>query len=131
MTKELPEFSAQGNAKRDVLLFSGYAKLPSGTASSEVYGVMALVLLLDVHKGTIIEADCTLSTRLAERFVASLLVGKSIKYELQEMVELIDDVYQGSAKKSIICALRIIYDKYVAFVREHQGKGEHSLGEIQ
>ncbi|MDF2573026.1 MAG: hypothetical protein K0R55_4630 [Sporomusa sp.] len=101
---------------RDTVLFSGYAQLPSGTVSSKIYKVLALVVVVDLEKGTILEAECTLSTRLSECFVKQLLVGKSLRSDLAELVEPINARYQGSARKTIISALRIIIDKYLAFV---------------
>lgn len=98
------------------VLFSGYARLPSGTVSSELYGVMALVLLVDIQTGQIVEADCTLSTRLAERFVNQLLVGQNLNDNPEGLIRKINLVYQGSAKKALITALRTIIDKYLAFV---------------
>ena len=102
-------------ANTNIVLFSGYARLPSGTSSSEVYGVMALVVLIDIETDRIVEADCTLSTRMAESFVSRMLVGKNVASGMDEMVEQINEVYQGSAKKAIITALRIIADKYQAY----------------
>ena len=98
------------------VLFSGYARLPSGTVASEMFGVMALVILVNIKTGEIIEAECTLSTRMAERLVAKILVGRNLKSGPQEIIELINHVYQGTAKKAIITALRNVYDKYQAFV---------------
>jgi hypothetical protein len=99
-----------------IVLFSGYARLPGGTVASELYGVMALVLLVDIQTGQILEADCTLSTRLAERFVSRLLVGYSLKDNPEKLIQQINLVYQGSAKKALITALRTILDKYPAYV---------------
>ena len=106
--------------ERETVLLSGYARLPAGTVSSEIYKVMALVFVVEVETGTILKAGCTLSTRLSERFVAELLVGKSLLSDLAEMIALINKRYQGAAKKTIITALRIISDKYLAYV---SGKG--------
>lgn len=102
------------------VLFSGYAKLPDGTVSGEVYKVMGLVVLIDVRTGTITQADCTLSTRLAERFVLQLLIGRKIQEESMAIIEEINSVYQGSAKKAIITALRVIASKYAAYLQDRQ-----------
>jgi hypothetical protein len=107
-------------ADENVVLFSSYAKLPSGTVSAEVYKVMALVVLIDIRTGEIIEADCTLSTRLAERFVIRMMVGKNIQHDNETMVEYFNSVYQGSAKKAVINALRVIGAKYSAYLQERQ-----------
>lgn len=85
-----------------VVLFSGYARLPAGTVASELYGVMALVFLIDVSNGTIVDVECTLSTRLAERFLASLLIGKQLTREATDLIDSIQDVYQGTAKKRLL-----------------------------
>lgn len=96
----------------NLILFSGYAKLPTGITASEMYKVIGVVVLIDVEKEVIVEADCTLATKLANRHVSSALVGCSMKSGADPLVRIVDHIYQGSAKKAIITALRIIYDKY-------------------
>lgn len=97
------------------VLFSGYAKLPTGITASEMYKVIGLILVIDIDTGEIIEADCTLATHVARRHVSEMLAGQSLKNGPDQALRLIDQVYQGSAKKAIITALRIIYDKYRSF----------------
>ncbi|SMC89758.1 DUF3870 domain-containing protein [Sporomusa malonica] len=104
----------------NIFLFSGYARLPAGTASSEVYKVMALVVLIDMETGKIVEADCTLSTSTSERFVTRILAGNSMQNGIEELVKSIDAVYHGSAKKPIMSALRVIYDKYSTLARNRK-----------
>ncbi len=99
-----------------IILFSGYAKLPTGITASEMYKVVGIILTVNVDTGLIVEADCTLATGLARRHVSNILVGKSLKHGPDQILHLVDQTYQGSAKKAIITALRIIYDKY----RGHQ-----------
>ncbi|HWR44868.1 DUF3870 domain-containing protein [Sporomusa sp.] len=108
----------------NIFLFSGYARLPAGTASSELYKVMALVVLIDMETGNIVEADCTLSTPTSERFVARMLVGRSLQNGAEELVKHIDAVYHGSAKKPIMSALRVIYDKYSTLARNRRTKAD-------
>ncbi|XEQ92852.1 hypothetical protein SCACP_17030 [Sporomusa carbonis] len=96
------------------ILFSGYAKLPTGITASEVYKVIGVVLLIDEDTGMILEADCTLATAVARNHVSSILVGKSIAMP-DQLVSIVDKTYQGSAKKAIITAIRIIHDKYRSY----------------
>ena len=110
-----------------VVLFSGYARLPAGTVASELYGVMALVFLIDVSDGTIVDMECTLSTRLSERFLASLLIGKRLTREATDLIDSIQDVYQGTARKAIVTSLRIVADKYHAYLIDCQ-KRNHIVG---
>ncbi|HWR43077.1 DUF3870 domain-containing protein [Sporomusa sp.] len=96
------------------ILFSGYAKLPTGITASEIYKVIGVVLLVDEDTGKIIEADCTLATAVARNHVSSILVGKLITNP-DNLVRIVDATYQGSAKKAIITAIRIIYDKFRSY----------------
>ncbi len=97
------------------VLFSGYAKLPTGITATELYRVIGLVILVDMETETILEADCTLATQVARKHVAETLIGQSLKNGPEPLVRLVDQVYQGSAKKAIITALRIAFDKYRSF----------------
>ncbi len=96
----------------NLVLFSGYAKLPTGITASELYKIIGVIVLVDMQTGKIIEADCTLATQLARRHVSEAIVGHILANGLDELSDLIDRIYQGNAKKAIITALRIIYDKY-------------------
>ena len=96
------------------ILFSGYAKLPTGITASEIYKVIGVVLLVDEDTGEIIQADCTLATAVARNHVSSILVGKQLANP-DYLVRIVDTTYQGSAKKAIITAIRIIYDKYRSY----------------
>ena len=97
------------------ILFSGYAKLPTGITASEMYNVIGIVVLVDTETGIITDADCTLATGLARRHVSTALIGRNITNGPDELIRLIDQIYQGSAKKAVITALRIIYDKYRSY----------------
>ena len=96
------------------ILFSGYAKLPTGITASEIYKVIGVVLVIDEESGNILEADCTLATAVARNHVSEMLVGRSITNP-ENLVRIIDKTYQGSAKKAVITAIRIIYDKYRSY----------------
>lgn len=94
------------------VLFSGYAKLPAGITASEMYNVIGLVVTVDLKTDMILEADCTLATDLARKYVASLLCNQPLSAGVDVLIQNVDQFYHGSAKKAIITALRIIYDKY-------------------
>ena len=97
------------------VLFSGYAKLPTGITASEMYRVIGIIVLVDMEEERIIDADCTLATELARRTVVGLLKGQVIKDGVADIAAMVDEVYQGSAKKAVITAMRIIYDKYRSY----------------
>jgi hypothetical protein len=98
--------------KENLVLFSGYAKLPTGITASELYRLVGIIVVVDVNTGVIEEADCTLATVLARRHVINAIVGYNLHSGVEPLQQLLDKVYQGGAKKAITTALRIIYDKY-------------------
>lgn len=101
--------------KEREVLFSGYAKLPTGITASEMYRVIGIIVLIDMEEEVIMDVDCTLATDLARRTVRKIILGQSIKDGVGNIAIAIDEVYQGSAKKAIITAMRIIYDKYRSY----------------
>ena len=48
--------------QRNSVIFSAYAKLPSGITAYEVHKVIGLVVEIDMHTGKIMQAECTLRT---------------------------------------------------------------------
>lgn len=96
----------------NLVLFSGYAKLPAGITASELYKTIAITVLVDVQTGLIIEADCTLATHLASKHIAHIINGYNLNDGPEPLCQVIDRIYQGNAKKAIATAIRIICDKY-------------------
>jgi len=102
----------------DEIFVTGYAKLPSNITATKLYEVIAVGLLIRTQTGEIIEAECTLSTSLANRVVSGILMGMNIK-QIDEIEYLIDTTYFGSAKKAIKTAVQNCKKKYESiFVNE-------------
>ena len=77
--------------------------------------IIGLVVIVDIDTGEILDADCTLATQLACKYVNKILVGQSFDHGSDQVIRILDQAYQGSAKKAIITAIRIIYDKYRSY----------------
>ncbi len=100
----------------NIVLFSGYAKLPTGITATEIYKIVGITVLIDINTGIITNADCTLATHLARRHISEAITGHCLKDGPEHLLHLIERIYQGNAKKAIITAIRIIYDKYRSYV---------------
>ncbi len=96
---------------KNTVYVSGYAKLPSGITAAEMYSVIGIGLLVDRKTGVIIDCDTTLATTTARKFMKDLLVGCSI-LKFRELENEIKNRYYGSAKKSLIVALKSCYEKF-------------------
>lgn len=101
--------------KNNMILFTGYAKLPSNITAGELYKVVGVVVVVDMVRDVITEVDCTLATELARRYASEAMLGYDLKNGIEPLLHYIDQIYQGSAKKAIITALRVIYDKYRSY----------------
>ncbi len=95
----------------DEIFVTGYAKLPSNITASIMYEVIAVGLLIESETGRIIEADCTLSTQLGNRFVSKMLQNQNMN-DMDQMIHVIDRSYFGSAKKAIKTAVLNCKKKY-------------------
>ena len=95
----------------DDIFVTGYAKLPSNITATKMYEVIAVGLLIKTYTGEIIEAECTLSTSLANRVVAGILIGKNIR-EMDDIEHELDVTYFGSAKKAIKTAVQNCKKKF-------------------
>ncbi len=101
----------------DLVLFSGYAKLPSNTTAQKIYDELALVALIDMETGVIHSAECTMVTGIAKDFVNSLLVGYCMNHGLEPLVARVEHKYQGHLKKALITAVKMIGNEYFEAAR--------------
>ncbi len=106
-------------SKLEPVFFSGYAKLPSGITATEMYRVIGVMIVVDMETETVLEADCTLITETGRNFVRSIIAGFCLAKGIEPLLGIIDLRYQGNAKRAIITALRIIYDKYKNYKEGH------------
>jgi hypothetical protein len=93
------------------IFVTGYAKLPKGITATELYHVIAVGLIVDKETGIIVDADCSLVTRVAKEFFKELVVGQNLN-DCQELHALFKDKYYGSAKKALLSALKTCNEKF-------------------
>ncbi len=105
-------------------LFSAYTKLPQQTTASVMFKVAAVVVLINVETGKIVEAEATLSTELSKRVFAQAVVGQSFEQGPEAVLQRIRGCYQGSARNALLTAIRVVYDKYRAYLEQEKSGGE-------
>lgn len=104
-----------GESQRNSVIFSAYAKLPSGITAYEVHKVIGLVVEIDMHSGRIMQAECTLATKLASDFISKMLVGYNMNDGMEALNAQIEKHYQASAKKAVLTAVRMLNDKFISY----------------
>jgi len=105
--------------KDNTIFLTGYAKLPSSTTAEKLYEVIAVGAEVDPETGEIIDSDCTLATDLGRRFFKKITVGYSLKSGIEPLLQSFEKRYHGSARKAIITAMKLMYDKWQNFEKEN------------
>lgn len=104
----------------NIVLLSGYAKLPAHITSEELYKTLVLVMEVDMDTGKIVEVECSIATELAKEFVSDIMVGYTFENGVDDLLHTFDEKFFGSTKKAIMTSLKIIYAKYKE-LRDHTG----------
>jgi hypothetical protein len=99
----------------DTIFLTGYAKLPSTITAHKLYEVIAIGVEVAPDTGEIVDVDCTLATGAARRFVSELARGYRLNDGIDGLGERLERRYFGSARKALISAFKIIYEKYLAY----------------
>jgi hypothetical protein len=71
------------------------------------------VVLVDRKTGEILDAECTLSTRLGRDFVNYILIGNNIN-DVEKINKEMEEKYFGSAQKAVVTAFKNCKKKYDA-----------------
>ena len=77
-------------------------------------------MLFDKRSGIIIEAEASMVTSIARKFIAGLLVGYNLNDGPEELMEGFERYYHGNAKKALETAIRMIFSKYQEYVEEQK-----------
>lgn len=104
----------------NTIFFTGHAKLPSAITAEKLYEVIAIGVEVDPQTGVIIDSDCTLATDVGKKFFKKITIGYSLKNGIEPLTSIIEKRYHGSARKAIITALKLIYEKWQTYERERE-----------
>ena len=106
--------------ERNTVLLSGYAKLPTNITAEMVYEMLAVAVLFDRRSGIILEAEASMVTNIARKFIAELLVGYNLNDGPDELMEDFETYYHGNAKRALETAMRMIFSKYQEYIAEQK-----------
>ncbi|SHI15872.1 protein of unknown function [Sporobacter termitidis DSM 10068] len=107
-------------AGTDVILISGYAKLPANTTSEEVYKTLVLVVLVDMTRGEVVNAECSVVTDVTKSFVAGMIIGYNLNDGPEKLIARFDKLYYGHAKRAIETSLKMVFAKFKEIMAERQ-----------
>lgn len=89
-----------------LVLVSGYARLPDGVANHDQLERVGVVLVVDLEDGLIVAAEPTMLTELAKQFFRAIVEGTSIYTEATEVLRRIDQHYKGGSGPALATAFK-------------------------
>ncbi|MFZ7103092.1 MAG: DUF3870 domain-containing protein [Peptococcaceae bacterium] len=97
----------------NTVFFAGKARPSEGLTAEKLYGVLTIGLEVDMEKGVILDADCTLSTEVAKKFFKKIVVGYSLEKGIDQLLKILADRYHGDVGRTLGAALKNIYREYL------------------
>lgn len=101
------------NAVKKTHVFQGISKLPTGSGIYKKYKSLTILLEIDMEKGLIINSNFPEYNELNNSVLDAIIRGKSLENNLEEIIEDINERLNVTSKKTLINALREIYNEYI------------------
>lgn len=107
-------------AGAQTVMVTGHAKAPQGTSMYERYKYAGVVLEIDPATETIVDAEFTFITQLAQRFCRDLVVGYRLSEGLEPLIAAFRRRYAAPSQQAVIMALRVAAQR---FYEHRAGRG--------
>ncbi|EQB94161.1 hypothetical protein GA8_18695 [Geobacillus sp. A8] len=95
------------------ILVAGFAQLPKGTPVFEMQKSIGCILVIDKETDIIVDCTFTFIRELTNGFISSLLIGKSITQDLDEIINNVEQRFIVPPKKAVIQAILSAYNRYI------------------
>lgn len=99
--------------EKDTILVVGQAKPSREDAIYNLHGEFYISLVLEKESGKILDVECNAILSVTRNFVASMLIGKSIKTDLEEIEKEIRSRYYALTQKPLIACVKDAYNRYM------------------
>ena len=95
------------------ILVVGQAKPSKEDAIYNLHGEFYISLVLNRKTGEILEMDCNTILEVTKNFVASMLIGKSLKDDVPIMEKEIKERYFALTQKPLIACIKDAHNRYM------------------
>lgn len=96
----------------DTVLVTGYAPSPHGTAMHSVYSFVGVVLEIDPHSSTIVNAEFTFVTSLARDFIARIIQGYNFNDGMEGLYQKLRTRYLAPSTEAVIACIKVAMQRY-------------------
>lgn len=101
----------------ETALFTGHAKLPSGSALYEFLKIISCALIIHLETGKVLNASFTTLSPMTGAYVSSLLIGWSVHEGMEVLEQKFDKHCYITSKKAFLKAIEIACQKYKESVK--------------
>jgi hypothetical protein len=98
--------------KDSYVLVAGFAQLPKGTPVFEMQKTIGCILIVDTESDVIVDCTFTFIRELTNNFLAALIRGKSLKEDIDEIINLVNKRFIVPPKKAVIQSIISAYNRY-------------------
>jgi len=99
--------------EKGTILVVGQAKPSKDDAIYNLHGEFYISLVLERESGVILDMDCNTILEVTKNFVASMLIGKSIRDDVQELEKEIKERYFALTQKPLIACIKDAHNRYM------------------
>lgn len=97
----------------NTILIVGQAKPSKDDAIYNLHGEFYISLVLNRDTGKILDMDCNTILEVTKNFVASMLIGKSIKDDVTVMEREIKERYYALTQKPLIACIKDAHNRFM------------------
>ena len=97
----------------NTILIVGQAKPSKEDAIYSLHGEFYVSFVVEQESGVILDVECNTILAVTSRFVTDLLVGKSLKTDLEEMETSIRERYYALTQKPLIACIKDAHNRYM------------------
>lgn len=108
--------------EKNTILIVGQAKPSREDAIYSLHGEFYISLVLEKKSGTIINMDCNTILGVTRDFVADMIVGKSLKTDMELLEKEIRSRYFAMTQKPLIACLKDACNRYAMVLEKEREK---------
>ena len=97
----------------NTILIVGQAKPSREDAIYSLHGEFYISLVVEKDSGRILDLECNTILSVTRNFVASMLIGKSLRTDLEEMERMIRERYFALTQKPLIACVKDAHNRYM------------------
>ena len=98
---------------KNTILVVGQAKPSREDAIYNLHGEFYISLVLDRENGKILDMDCNTILEVTKNFVASMLIGRSLRDDVQMLEKEIKERYFALTQKPLIACIKDAHNRYM------------------